>query len=103
MVGTVVAVGGALAVLGYLAFREEDEERTIWLIQGKRYAIAHRVQGPGWDVSMYPGFCNFTDPAITAEGTGPVAWAEVQFSAEWCAPNQEFEVPTDMAITEVPS
>lgn len=101
MIGTVAVVGTALAVLGYMAFRDEEQDRTIWLIQGKRYAVAHRIQGPGWAAEMYPGFCNFSDPVITAEGGEAVAWGEVQFTAEWCAPNQEFDVPSEMAITEV--
>lgn len=93
-------VGGA-AIGGLLLFALHDDNadgRTVMLVQGKRYAIAHRITGPGWDVSMYPGFCNFSDPVITAEGNG---WGEVQFEADWCATNRSWDVPAELAIAEV--
>lgn len=100
-----LVVGGTVVALGALALlagsEAESDDRGFWLIKGKRYAIAHRIQGPGWDATMYPGFCNFSQPAITAEGTDPTAWAEVQFSAEWCAENTQFQVPENLSIAEV--
>lgn len=105
MPAALLVVGGTVAALGALALLVNDSEgdagRSFWLIQGKRYAISHRIAGPGWDASMYPGFCNFSEPVMTASGMGPTAWAEVQFTAEWCAPNKQFVVPVDMAIAEV--
>lgn len=100
---TVAIAGAALGGLAFLASEasaSEDGERLFWLIQGKRYAISHRLY-VGWSVDLYPGFCNFSQPAVTASGTAPAAWAEVQFTADWCAPNRQFSVPQDMAIVEV--
>lgn len=95
-----VAIGG-LAWLASEAMADEGTPgRSFWLIQGKRYAIAHRIY-VGWDANMYPGFCNFSQPVVTASGQGPASWAEVQFTAEWCSENMQFTVPEDMAIVEV--
>lgn len=95
-----VALGG-LAFLASEAMADEGESgRMFWLVQGKRYAISHRLY-VGWSADMYPGFCNFSGPVMTASGTAPAAWAEVQFTAEWCQANRQFQVPADMAIAEV--
>lgn len=91
-------IGGGTLLAWLAAHSEGGSDRTIMLVQGKRYAITHRIVGPGWSADLYPGFCNFTQRMITAEGNG---WAEVQFMADWCAANRSFDVPSEMAITEV--
>lgn len=95
---TAIAVVGGLGLLAVAgvalaASKDEESKREIWLINGQRYAIAYRVQGPGFDVSMFPGFCNFS--ALTDLG------AEVQFTADWCAANTLWQVPDSVAIGEV--
>ena len=88
--------------LWYLATHDKDD-RTIWLVQGKRYNIVHRFAGAGWDASMYPGFCQFSQPVLThPPGTGRMgSMAEVQFSAAWCRGNLQWTVPENIAISEV--
>lgn len=93
----VLAAAGLGAIALFAASEDESSSRTIHLIQGVRYAIAVRLQ-VGWSADQFPGFCNFSDPAITAEGPG---WGEVQFTAEWCSANQPFSVPDNMAISRV--
>lgn len=92
--------GAGLGLFLWLSMRDESNQRQITLVRGKRYAIVHRVQGPGWDASMYPGFCNFSTPVVTGQGRGPV-FTEVQFTAEWCAANMVWSVPQDIAIAEL--
>jgi hypothetical protein len=102
-----VAGLGVLAVGGVaLAASQDDEPRRIWLIKGTRYAIVHRIAGAGWDASMYPGFCNFSQPVITGQGTeNPQGvaynYTEVQFMADWCITNLQWDVPDNVAINEV--
>lgn len=95
-----VFVGLGLGLFFLASSQDETDGRTINLVKGKRYAIAHRIMGPGWDASMYPGFCAFSNPVVTAQGTGPV-FTEVQFTAEWCAANMVWSVPNEIAISEV--
>jgi len=91
-----IAVMAGLGAIALFAVNDDEaDSRTIHLIKGVRYAVAVRITGPGFDPSMFPGFCNFSQPVITAEGNG---WGEVQFSAVWCAENQAFEAPENMAI-----
>lgn len=89
-----------LALFLWASSRDETDGRTINLVRGKRYAISHRIMGPGWDASMYPGFCNFSSPVVTGQGSGPV-FTEVQFTAEWCANNMVWSVPNEIAIAEM--
>jgi len=93
-----VAGLGVLAVGGVaLAASQDDEPRRIWLIKGTRYAIVHRIAGAGWDASMYPGFCNFSQPVIIGQGSN---FTEVQFTADWCIANLQWDVPPNVAIAE---
>lgn len=98
-----LVVGGlALGFFFWSTMRDGADSRVMNLVRGKRYAIVHRVRGPGWDASMYPGFCNFSTPVVTGQGsTRGGAWTEVQFTAEWCAANMRWDVPADVAIAEV--
>lgn len=98
-----VVIGGlALAVGGIalLAKSEQDSDREFWLIRGKRYYLTHQLTGPGWDASMYPGFCNFSQPGLSGQNT-PENPMVATFTAEWCAPNEKFTVPDNLAIVEV--
>lgn len=82
----------------------DESNRQIWLIKGKRYAIAHRIVGAGWDASLYPGFCNFSNPVITGAKrtrSGPPSYTEVQFTAEWCIDNYQWDVPDNIEIAEL--
>lgn len=93
-----VALGG-LAFLASDASADEGNVRSFWLIQGKRYAIAHRITGPGVSADMYPGFCNFSE--FTLSSIPGAIGGEAQFTAEWCAPNRQWDVPSEVAIVEV--
>lgn len=99
MISPLIILAGGLAALGLAVASKKPpaSSRDIWLINGKRYAIAHRIVGPGWDASLYPGFCNFSTPVITGQIGNAT---EVQFEADWCAQNTLFTAPDNMAITE---
>lgn len=91
---------GAVFGLGWLVMHPANpKKREIWLINGKRYAIVQRIQGPGWDPSMWPGFCNFSQPVITVDTNGAY-FTEVQFTANWCTKNTLFVAPPNVAIAE---
>ena len=110
-----VAVGvGALVVAGIAgvayAASKDDEDRRIWLIKGRRYALAARMTGPGWDASMFPGFCEFSQPTMNtpagqilhdASGKDYPIVTEVQFTARWCSETVQWDVPSNIAIAEV--
>jgi hypothetical protein len=96
---------GGVALVASAATMAED--RKIWLINGKRYALVHRFTGPGWDASMYPGFCDFSEPVLTSnpsytypQSPTVVGMVEVQFMANWCAANTHWQVPDEIAIAE---
>lgn len=97
-------VGGVgLAALVGFAMTEDGttHPREIWLINGKTYVVSHRIHGAGWDASMYPGFCSFSEPVITGQGgTGQTSYTEVQFKANWCMQNTLWQVPPELAIAE---
>lgn len=99
MVPLILLGGLGLGVLWLIMHPADASKREIWLINGKRYAVVHRIHGPGWDASMYPGFCNFSEPVIT--GQPSVGVTEVQFEANWCTTNTLFQAPPEMAISEV--
>jgi hypothetical protein len=94
-----------LAGLGYLVWSDKASGRKILLVNGTRYALVYRSPQPGVDLTMFGGFCEFSDIVGTA---GPVYTAdtlearwEFQFSAQWCAANTVWTVPDDIAITEL--
>lgn len=90
---------GALAVIGLLAWggRDSNTVREIWLINGARYALAFRTNSPGWDSSLFPGFCEFSSPVVNP-GDG---YYEVQFTAQWCTVNTLWQVPENIAVSQV--
>jgi hypothetical protein len=93
----------ALAVVGGFAYLllEGDENgesvREIWLVNGARYVVSVRLQGPGFDVSMFPGFCQFDQP-MAQQVNGLY---EVTFHANWCAANTLWLVPDNVQIAQV--
>lgn len=103
MIPFLILVGAGVGLALWAAMKDDENPRSMWLINGKRYAIVHRITGPGWAATMYPGFCNFSEPVITGQNTNArgQAWTEVQFTANWCAANTQFVVPESMAISEV--
>ena len=96
-------IGGVALGLFLWANAHEETKRRMWLINGIRYAIAARMTGPGWDASMFPGFCNFSEPVMTGQGetSAGVRWVEVQFTANWCQANLQWDVPENISISEV--
>lgn len=102
MLGPILLGVAALAGFAWLVTHPANpKKREIWLINGKHYGVVHRIHGPGWDASMYPGFCNFSRPVITGQGSDANgAYTEVQFTANWCTKNTLFVVPDNMAIAE---
>ncbi len=101
-------VGGGLLAAGGLAIAASESgsesNRQIWLIKGKRYAIDIRMTGPGWSPDMFPGFCNFSTPVLLPAGVNPASQTyntEVQFEADWCIDNIHWDVPPNIAVSEV--
>jgi hypothetical protein len=83
-----------LAGLGFLVWKDKHG-RTIRLVNGRRYAVAFRTNAPGFDVSMFPGFCEFSQPVLLQSQN----YYEVQFTAQWCAANTDWDVPEGIAVS----